>query len=177
MPQAFPKEAPLAPHVKPKGVLKTTPAISDCLLRLSHRLPKKDFDKAKNTASRIAKRGRPDLEYQMLLLSATLNFLKFSHEWLRSELDYMAILLLEAGSVRSKTAGSVMTTAHDYLSFIVPHSLELLYMIHDDHEKPKGLMTPVDSLRKYKEEKEDTLYDRDDDYQKEVLAEDDDLYF
>jgi hypothetical protein len=92
----------------------------------------------------------------------------------------MKLLLVEAGCIRGKKYQQVLLTAQEYISFMLPRVILCLINIHDDHVNPKGLMTDVTTLGKFKpmqQDDKDTLYDRDDDYQKAILEEDtDDLY-
>jgi hypothetical protein len=179
LPFAIPKESPLTPMIRQTSLKRITPELSTILLRISHRLPKKDYDEAVKTSNRIARRERPLYEYQALLLSATLNFLKFSHPWISSELSMLPCLLMEAGVLRPKDRKSLQKYVWDYLNYLVPVMLQCVYEIHDDHIHPKGLMTQANTflMPKGKEEtKSETLADKED-YMSEVLAEDDDLYF
>lgn len=158
--------------------------IVNWILMIHCRVRSCDVEKAFQVAQRIARRGRKLAEYQYLLYTATFNFLKFEIPWLEQELDYMKVLLVSAGVFRGKNMGRLFSDAKDFIAYMTTSCLFCLFEIHDDHEHPKGLQTNVNSLSQTLSEKiehkEETvsLYDRDDDYQKEILEEVDlgDLY-
>lgn len=176
----IPRELPLAKQLHMKSMLNVLPELSDWIYRFYKNLKQEEFERASNNASLIARRGRPVLEYEYLIKTATFNFLKFHHEWISSEVSYMEILLAESGFVRSRTKLGYHSNAYNYISYIVPLAIIALKDLHDDHVKPKGLYTDLSKLykpQKQKEEKE-TCADKDDDYQKEILEEvEDDMYF
>lgn len=163
--------------------LKVLPKISwlfaTWIHQVYHRLEQKHFQKAANSASLIAKRGRSDIEYEYLTSTATFNFLKYEVPWLQQEEDYMEILLMENGLFKGKNLYRLMLHIKDYIRYTTIRSFYLLQQIHEDHVNPKGLMTSLDHLVVKKAmERNETLSDRDDDYQKEILEEIDlsDLY-
>jgi hypothetical protein len=93
----------------------------------------------------------------------------------------MSTLLLESGFVKSRQKQGDTNTAYNYISFMTPRVILILNDLHKDHMNPKGLMTDIPKLFQLstiKQDDEDTLYDRDDNYQKEILDEVDlsDLY-
>ena len=169
LPFAIPKESPLISMIRPTCLKHIAPELSTILLRISHRLPKKDYDEAVTTSNRIARRERPLYEYKALLLSATLNFLKFSHPWISSELSILPCLLMESGILRPKDRKSLQKYIWDYLNYVIPVLLQCLYEIHEDHANPKGLMTPAKTFLMPKAKEETKSEDN--------MAEDDDLYF
>ena len=92
----------------------------------------------------------------------------------------MKLLLVESGCIKGKDHTKVLLGAQEYISYMLPRVILCLLSLHDDHAKPKGLMTDISSPLQFKprrQEDEDTVYDRDDDYQRAILEEDtDDLY-
>ena len=174
------KDHKLANQIRVKSFQKTLPEFVDWCSRMKNRIEQSKFKEAMETAHRIARRGRSDMEYEFLIQTATFNFLKFSLPWITDELNYMKVLLVEAGCIRGKKYQQVLLTAQDYISYMLPRVILCLMTLHDDHVNPKGLMTDVTTPAKFKPKRqhdEDTLYDRDDDYQKAILEEDtDDLY-
>ena len=175
----LPKELEIYKKIRVKALNRIVYDFAAWIHRVFRRLAWKDFEKCQETASRISRRGRKQQEYDSLLHTAAWNLLKYEVPWLEDEISYIKLLLLEAGICKGKHVFTVMSIAQELVSHLAPKALICLHTVHDDHVNPKGLMTDVSSLtQKPKiQEKEETLYDRDDDYQKEVLAEDDDLYF
>lgn len=170
-----PKSLALASQTRRQSLQKILPELTDWMYRFHSRLQKKEFDTALETASRIARRGRPVHEYEYLLHTATFNFLKFNVQWIRSEVLYLQTLLTESGFIRSNKQGT-MTNAYDYISYMTPRSILCLQELHEDHANPKGIFTNITSFLKPKQADEETCYDRDD-YQSEILnLTDDDLY-
>jgi hypothetical protein len=178
LPFALSRDHPLYPKIRSKNLGKIASELSEILIRISHTLPKKEYEKAWQTSNRIARRGRPAFEYEAVLNLSTLNLLKFSHPWISAELSSVPYLLMEMAVVRSKDRKGVQRETWDYLNYLIPVVLRCIYEIHDDHMNPKGIYTNVGSMiqaRRYtNEDDKATLYDRDDDYQKEILEEDDD---
>jgi hypothetical protein len=174
------KDHKLKNQIRTKSFQKTLPEFVDWCSRMNNRIGQQKFHEALEIANRIARRGRSDIEYEFLIQTATFNFLKCSLPWITDELNYMKLLLVEAGCIRGKKYQQVLLTAQEYISFMLPRVILCLINIHDDHVNPKGLMTDVTTLGKFKpmqQDDKDTLYDRDDDYQKAILEEDtDDLY-
>ncbi len=174
------KDHKLATQIRVKSLQKTLPEFVDWCARMKNQIEHKKFQEAVETANRIARRGRSPIEYEFLIHTATFNFLKHSLPWITDELNYMKLLLVEAGCIRGKKYQQVLLTAQEYISFMLPRVILCLLSLHDDHVNPKGLMTDVTTPTTFKprrQEDEDTLYDRDDDYQRAILEEDaDDLY-
>ncbi len=173
------KDHKLATQIRVKSLQKTLPEFVEWCARMKNQIEHKKFQEAVETANRIARRGRSNEEYEFLIYTATFNFLKVSLPWIAEELNYMKVLLVEAGCIRGKKYQQVLMTAQEYISYMLPRVILCLTNIHHDHVKPKGLMTDITKLFQLspmKQDDEDTLYDRDDDYQKAILEEDDDLY-
>jgi hypothetical protein len=173
------KELELAKQIRVKSLQRILPEFSEWCLRMNTRIGISNFDRALMTASRIAQRGRKAYEYEYLIHTATFNFLKHEHPWIMNEVDYMKLLLIEAGVVKGRERNKALTHAQDYLSFVLPRTILCLRDLHEDHVNPKGLYTDLGKLFRPKyEDFEGSSYDEDDDYQKEILEEDDidDLY-
>lgn len=173
------KELPLANQLRMKSIQNVLPELSDWIYRFSIKLKKEEFERASGNASLISRRGRKQLDYDYLIRTATFNFLKYHLEWVSSEVSYIETLLLESGFVRSTNKIGFHSNAYNYISYIVPLAVLTLQDLHDDHLNPKGLQTDLGKLfqkGRCHEEKE-TCVDKDDDYQREILEEDDDLYF
>ena len=180
LPFALSRDHPLYPKIRSKNLEKIASELSEILSHISHKLPKKDYEKAWETSNRIARRGRPLFEYEAVLNLSTLNLLKFSHPWMSAELSSVPYLLMEMAVVKSRDRKGVQRETWDYLNYLIPVVLRCIYEIHDDHLHPKGIYTNVGSMiqaRRYtNEDDRTTLYDRDD-YMSEILNEpDDDLY-
>jgi hypothetical protein len=176
----LPQDLPLSKQIRMKSLPHVHSELVDWMFHVYTRLPKQEFEKAVETASRIARRGRPLLDYEYLIQTATFNFLKVSVGWINQEMNYIQPLLVECGFVKSKQKQGDMNTATNYLSYMTPRVIHLLNDLHNDHQYPKGLNTNLThlNLRPPLQEDEQTCYDRDDDYQKEILDEIDlsDLY-
>lgn len=173
------KDHKLTHQIRVKSLQKTLPEFVDWCSRMKNRIELAKFKEAVETAHRIARRGRSDIEYEFLIQTAIFNFLKFSLPWITDEVNYMKLLLVEAGCIRGKKYQQVLLTAQEYISYMLPRVILCLMTLHDDHMNPKGLMTDVTTPAKFKprqQDDEDTLYDKNDDYQKAILEEDDDLY-
>lgn len=174
------KNHKLTHTIRGKSLQKTLPEFVDWCARMNNRIKEDKFKEAVETANRIARRGRSNAEYEFLIYTATFNFLKVSLPWISEELNYMKLLLVEAGCIKGKDHTKVLLGAQEYISYMLPRVILCLLSLHDDHVKPKGLMTDISSPLQFKprrQEDEDTVYDRDDDYQKAILEEDtDDLY-
>ena len=166
--------------IRIKAIQKILPECIDWLYRLCFRLSAEDFNKAYANACNIARRGRKQTEYEFILFTATSNFLSFQLPWFSQELDYMKVLLVEAGFIKTKRQGFYLILAREYLTYMIPRCIFMLRRLHDDHLKPKGLMTDLSTtigIPQEKESSKETLCDQDDDYQTVVLQEvDDDLY-
>jgi hypothetical protein len=175
----IPEGLSLRKEMKLKVLPKISWLFATWIHQVYHRLEHKHFQKAAHSASLIAKRGRSDIEYEYLTSTATFNFLKYEVPWLQQEEDYMEILLMENGLFKGKNLYRLMLHIKDYIRYTTIRSFYLLQQIHEDHVNPKGLMTSLDHLVVKKAmERNETLSDRDDDYQKEILEEIDlsDLY-
>jgi hypothetical protein len=154
------------------------PEICHWIQRFSSRVQTNEFKQANTLANNIARRGRKQIEYEYLLSTATFNLLKCQIPWIETELNYMKVRFAEAGVFRGKHATSLLLHSQEFLAYLAVSCFVFLQEVHDDHVHPKGLNTNVGSLtlrsKQKKEDDRDTLYDRDDDYQKEILEEDDD---
>ena len=176
------KDLSLAKYIRIKKLRNVLPEYADWMFRLYSRLHANEFEKAYSNACQISRRGRKQIEYECILFTATSNFLSFNHPWFSKELDYMKVLLVEAGLVKSKYQTLYLTTAREYLTYMIPRCIIMLRHIHEDHLKPKGLMTDLSTtigIPQEKDSSKETLCDQDDDYQKEILEEvelEDDLY-
>ncbi len=173
------KDHKLASQIRAKSFQKTLPEFVDWCFRMNNRIEVQKFNEAVETANRIARRGRSNAEYEFLIQTATFNFLKFSLPWITDELNYMKLLLVEAGCIRGKKHQQVLLGAQEYISYMLPRVILSLMTLHDDHINPKGLMTDVSTptkLKTMRQDDEDTCVDKDDDYQRAVLEEEDDLY-
>lgn len=140
---------------------------ADWIHRVFRKLTHTQLKNASTLAARIAKRGRPAVEYDFVVSTATFNFLKYEVSWLQEEEEFIAISLMELGLFKGKKIANLIITARDYIRYITIKAIKCLQELHDDHLHPKGLFTNLGS----RAEKEDTLYDRDTDYQKEILEE------
>jgi hypothetical protein len=170
------KDLEIHKKIRPTSLVRTTPDLVHWIHRVYKRLCWKDFEKCNEMASRISRRGRKQSDYDYLLNTATWNLLKYEVPWLDQELNYMKLLLVEAGVCKGKHVFVVMSVAQELISYIAPRALQCLHTVHDDHINPKGLMTDVGSFGVKRARHEETLFDNDD-YQREILEEiTDDLY-
>ena len=176
----LPQDHKLAHQIRRKSFQKTLPEFANWCARMHKQIPEEKFREAVETAHRIAKRGRSNPEYDFLIQTATFNFLKCFHPWMAEELNYMKVLLIESGCIKTRNYVTASQCAHDYISYMLPRVMMCLHNVHDDHVHPKGLLTDIVTLLQLKPKKKedlDTCYDKDDDYQKEILEEvTDDLY-
>lgn len=172
------RELSLHKELRMKSIQKVIPELSDWIYRFYQRLSKDQFEKALKNASLIARRGRALHDYEYLIHTATFNFLKYHYDWIPAEVSYIEILLMESGFVKTKNKLGFHSNAYNYISYVVPRVILCLNDLHQDHQNPKGLNTDLSKLYKPKDKyaDTDTCYDRDDDYQKEILEEADDLY-
>lgn len=175
------KDLAITKQIRVKNLQKILPEFVDWSLRLNTRIEQKDLDAALLTSSRIASRGRKIYEYEYILHTATSNFLRCSLHWLSSEVDYMKLLLVDRGVLKGRAALTVLRHSQDYLHYTIPRMLLVLRDLHEDHTSPKGIYTDLNKLFPTSRRTEDdisTCFDRDDDYQKEILDEIelDDLY-
>lgn len=125
------------------------------------------FEKATTTAHRIARRGRPEPEYNQILHNATFNFLKFECSWFSQETQLLQTHLFELSFFKGKHYPTLLNTAHAYMAYITITLLTALPGIHYEHTTKKP----------YLKDETDTVVDEDD-YQTEILNEVDlsDLY-
>lgn len=112
-------------------------------LEIKNRLTVEEYNKAVLTASRIARRGRNLLDYSFLIQTAILNFLRFEIPWFRKEIDVIKCYLIEEGFIRHKVSYYALKAADEYLCFMFPQLLGIIFIIHNDHMNPKGLHTDV----------------------------------
>jgi hypothetical protein len=169
------KNIALAKYTRIKSFPRILPDVVDWIYRLFLRIPKKEFEKARETASRIARRDRPIYEYEYVIFTATFNMMRFSVPWLREEILFLEPLLYESGFIQYKKR-TFENYAQNYIAYTATRALICLYEIHNDHVNPKGIFTPVSNpLQILQNDDGDTLADKDD-YQSAVLAEDDELY-
>jgi hypothetical protein len=173
------KDLSITKQIRVKNLQKILPDFVDWSLRLNRRVQQEDLDAALLTSSQIARRGRSLHEYECILNTSTSNFLRLRAPWISSEIDYMKLLLIGAGVIRGHLSYAVLRYSQEYLHYMIPRILLILRDLHDDHANPKGLYTDLGKLfGKPKLSDSDTCYDRDDDYQREILEEIDldDLY-
>lgn len=176
----IPEKIALSKLIRKKSLSTIAQPFAEWIHRLFHKIAAADITKASKTAHQISKRGRSDIEYEFVLCCATFNLLKFEVPWLQEEETYIAIPLIESGLLKGRNAYRLMSSAKEYIGYITIRAFYFLREIHDDHVNPKGLMTNLNTTVQYRKsiEKDETLYDRDDDYQKDILEEVDlsDLY-
>ena len=177
----IPEGIPLKKDLRKQVLPRISWLFADWIHRTADRIEENHFQKATSLASRIAKRGRKDIEYEYITSTAAFNFLKYEVSWLEKEEEYIALLLMEHGLLKGKNIFRLVSITKDYIRYITIRAMYILKELHEDHQESKGLLTNLDHILPKKDtkiEKEDTLYDRDDDYQKEILDEPDDgLYF
>lgn len=84
----------------------------------------------------------------------------------------MKVLFVEAGVFQDKERDWKwrLTMAQGYLTYMLPRVYEILSDLHSSHAGGFVPDTPVVVIR-IPDDDEDTLYDRDDDYQREILME------
>jgi hypothetical protein len=174
----LPRDLPMLKEIKISSLKNVIDEVVPCIIRLWIQIPKADFDEAFLLASNIARRGRGHSEYESVLYMATTNFMCFRVPWLSKEIEYIKIMLIEAGCVRPKYRRNLMNLAREFVCYILTKSIVLLRLVHEDHMNPKGLMTDISTtLPKQHKIQIETLSDTED-YQKEILEEVllDDLY-
>lgn len=140
------KDLPITKQIHMKSLKHVQSELVHWFYNFYKRLPKEDFDKALETASRIARRGRPAREYEHLIQTATFNFLKFSVDWIKQELNYIQPLLLESGFIRSYQKHGDMNAVYNYVSYMTPRVYLVLHNLHEDHIHPKGIYTDLNKL-------------------------------
>lgn len=155
------KDLPISKQIRIKSLRKILPEFVHWCQRMNARIQKDEFEKAIETASRIARRGRKLIDYEFLIHTATFNFLKFSLPWLTDEINYMKLLFIEAGVIVGKEYPKVLHHSQEYLSYLVPRTILVLRDLHEDHANPKGLYTDLNKLfiSPQQEEKEIELLD------------------
>jgi hypothetical protein len=163
----LPRQLETEKKIKKREFQKVIPEVSHWILRMCNRVPKKDFEKAIHLAKNIARRGRKQFEYKYLQHTATFNLLRFEVPWIEIELKYLKVLFAEAGIFHKKNLPCYFTEIQEFIGFLTISCYLYLSEVHDDHINPKGLQTNVGGPKNH----EETLYDRDDDYQKDILAE------
>lgn len=176
-----PEELALSKLLRKKAIGRISVKFAEWIHTIFHKISTEDFLKASTIASRISKRGRKELQYEYILSTATFNLLHYEVPWLKQEETYIVMYLLESSLFKGRNYYSLLNTAKEYIGYTTIRAFYYLREIHDDHVNPKGLMTNLNTTVPHKRkqvEKEVTLYDRDDDYQKDILEEVDlsDLY-
>lgn len=163
----LPKEVPMASLMRLKNLSSVTPDLVHWYMSLSQEIPQRDFDDARETASRIAQRGRGAIEYEILINTSTFNLLRHKIPSLQTDLELLKVLLVEAGVFEQKKDWKwCLQMAQGYLIYSMPRTLLLLQEIHRDHSITKigrdGLIAV------WKSDDEGSCADTDD-YQKEIL--------
>lgn len=166
-----PDGIPIQKDLRKSVLPRVSWTLADWIRRIIVKLEPHHFQKAENSASMIAKRGRKEIEYEYLTSTATFNFLKYEVAWLQEEEEYITLLLMESGLLKGKNAFRLVSITKDYIRYITIRAISILKQLHEDHVNPKGLMTNLDHiLSKKPRERKETLSDKDD-YQKEILKE------
>jgi len=168
----LPDGVPLARLLRRRALHRVIPDLAPWFLSLHTKIPKQDFASAVETSSRIARRGRGALEYEILIKTSLCNLLKHQHPWIQKEMDTMNILFVEAGVFQDKEREDwkwLLTLAQGYLTYMLPGVYETLSDVHSSHTGGVGHETPVVAIR-IPDDDEETLCDRDD-YQREILME------
>ena len=163
----IPSSIPFSKDVRTKIPPEAVFHVSDWILHVSQKIPKESLDKASETANRIARRGRPQSEYSLLLQSSTFNFLSFEFPWLSREVQFLQTLLLELNLFKGRHYATLKNTAWSYIAYMTINLLSCLHEIHYEHTTKKP----------YLKDETDTVVG-DMGYQKEILDEVDlsDLY-
>lgn len=136
-------ELPFHKYVQLKHLRKVIPHLAKTCQDITERLTPAQYNKAVLTANNIARRGRSSLDYYYLLQTAALNFLRFEHLWFRKEIDDLKCFLVEQSFIRHKSGFYALKTADEYLCYMFPRLMGLVYTMHRDHTNPKGLATDV----------------------------------
>lgn len=168
----LPAGLPMARLLRIRALSRVIPELASWFLSLHAKIPKKDFASAQESASRIAKRGRGAIEYDLLIKTSMCNLLKHQHPWIQKEMDIMKVLFVEAGVFQDKERDWkwLLSMSQGYLTYMLPRVYEILSDLHSSHTGGFVPDTPVVVIR-IPDDDEDTLYDRDDDYQREILME------
>ncbi len=163
----IPPTIPFSKDVRKRMSPEAIRLVSEWIHRMFEKIPKDSLDKAKETASRIAQRGRPLSEYTLLLQSSTFNFLTFECMWLSKEVQFLQTHLLELNLFKGRHYPTLLHTAWSYIAYMTILLLPALHEIHFEHSYKKP----------YVADETTTVADKDD-YQKDILNEVDlsDLY-
>lgn len=163
----LPSADPMAKLLQVKNLTKQTSELVRWFLSLYQRIPQRDFDEAYTTASRIAKRGRGDIEYQILIYTSTTNLLSHKFPWIQTEMEYLKVLLVEEGVFqdRERNWRWRLQMANGYFRYMIPRVLLVLQDLHRDHCVGKKATDPI---AVWKADDEGSCADTDD-YQKEIL--------
>ncbi len=137
------KELSFSKYLRIQSLHRILDEITDWMYRMYLRIPKDQLDMAVSTSYRIARRDRPLYEYELILYTATFNFLKFRLDWMEEETEYIKTILLEAGFLKK---GCDCTNVVTYIRYTVSRVIITLHELHEDHEDPKGLMTDLNKL-------------------------------
>jgi hypothetical protein len=147
---------PLFKKLRIKRLHRILPEVSSWLYRIYMRVNRVYFDDSLQLAMRISRRDRKIMEYEALISTACFRFLKYKEKWIPEEVSYLTTILLEASVLKQ-------VDVDDYICYMSTRTLAGLYELHKEH-----------SITKKDDEK--TCIDPNDNYQKEILLEEDDLY-
>lgn len=164
----LPPADPMSKLLHLKNLTKQTSELVRWFLSLYQRIPQRDFEEAYTTASRIAKRGRGEMEYQILIYTSTTNLLIHKFPWIQTEMEYPKILLVEEGVFqdRERNWRWSLQMANGYFRCMIPRVLLLLQELHRDHSIAKIERDGLIAV--WKSDDEASCADTDD-YQKEIL--------
>ena len=168
----LPEGVPMARLLRIRALSRVIPELAPWFLSVFPKIPTEDYQTALKTASRIAKRGRGAIEYDLLIKTSVCNLLKHQYPWIQKEMDIMKVLFVEAGVFQDKERDWKwrLTMAQGYLTYMLPRVYEILSDLHSSHAGGFVPDATVVAIR-IPEEDEATLFDRDDDYQREILME------
>jgi hypothetical protein len=138
-----PNEVAFRKYIQDKHLRRVLPTLTDSCLRIVKQLSASQYNQAVSKANNIARRGRSSLDYYCLLQMAALNFLRIEHDWFRKEIDSLKCFLVEQSFIRQKNSFYALKHADEYLCYMFPRLIGLVYTIHRDHVDPKGLGTEV----------------------------------
>jgi hypothetical protein len=168
----------IAKELRPHVFRRVSPEFSAWCIRFMERLSYFDYNLAKTSAHRIARRERNALEYDFLIQNAIYNGLRANLCWIDKEAKYIIPILLEAGLFKSRRYITAKHIAECYIGYIVPKLIEYLPSLHTDHVFPQGLSTNLSNLPTYSTqpytngytvyEESKTLRDKDN-YMSEIL--------
>ncbi len=139
----IPPDLAFREYVHLKHLRKVIPILAKGCLQITKRLSPVQYNKAILTANNIARRGRGYTEYFHLIQTAALNFLRIEHDWLKKEIEDLKCYLIEESFIRHKKSYYAMKAADEYICYMLPRLIGLVYTIHRDHITPKGLETDV----------------------------------